>query len=149
MFFWQSCSPARSKGGVWMVRKWIWQWDLLGYPGLPDISAVLPPIDEPIYTLDMQYHCMNNILNTINTFNPGQITVDTIDQPIFALTKELMIRFPDKFGPDKYFCLFGSHHIEKSLLIICGQVIKSIGLDEVIWTCGLSVVGADSLLTAP
>ena len=80
----------------------------------------------------MQYHCMNNILNTINTFNPGQITVDTIDQPIFALTKELMIRFPDRFGPDKYFCLSGSHHIEKSLLIICGQVIKSIGLDEVI-----------------
>ena len=33
--------------------------------------------------------------------------VATADQLIFALTKELMIRFPDKFSPDKYFRLFG------------------------------------------
>ena len=77
----------------------------------------------------MQYHCMNIISNTINTLNPGQIPVDTADKPILALTKELMIRFPDKFGPDKYFCLFGSLPIEKSLLIICDQVIKGSGLD--------------------
>ena len=51
--------------------------------------------------------------------------VDTADQPIItALTKELMIRFPDKFGPDKYYYLFGSPHLEKLLLIICDQVIK-------------------------
>ena len=72
---------------------------------------------------------MNIISNTINTLNPCQIPVDTADQSIFALTKEFMIRFPDKFGPDKYFCLFGSLHIEKSLLIICDQVIKGSGLD--------------------
>ena len=114
---------------------------------LPDISAILPPIDEPVHTLDMQYHCMNIISDTINTLNPGQIPVDTADPPIFALTKELMIRFPYKFGPDKYFCLFGSLHIEKLLLIICRWVIKGSGLDEIMYTCGLSTVGADSLVT--
>ena len=72
---------------------------------------------------------------------------DTSDQPIFAFTKELMIRFPDKFGPDKYFCLFGSLHIEKSLLIICDQVIKGSGLDQIMCTCGLSIVGVNSLMT--
>ena len=71
---------------------------------LPDISAILPPIDEPVHTLDMQHHCMNIISNTVNTLNPDKMPVDTADQPIFALTKELMIRFPDRFGPDKYFC---------------------------------------------
>ena len=74
---------------------------------------------------------MNIISNTINTLNADQIPVDTADQPIFALTRELMIRFPDKFGPDKYFCLSGSLHVEKSLLIICGQVIKGSRLDEI------------------
>ena len=58
-----------------------------------------------------------------------------------------MIRFPDKFGLDKYFCFSGSLHIEKSLLIICGQVIKGSGLDEIMCVCGLSIVGADSLVT--
>ena len=90
---------------------------------------------------------MNIISNKINTLNPGQIPADTADQSIFALTKELMIRFPDKFGPDKYFSLFQSLHTEKSLLIICGQVIKGSRLDEIMCTCGLSIVGADSLVT--
>ena len=114
---------------------------------LPDISAISPPIHEPVHNLDIQYHCMNIISNKINTLNPGQIPVDTVDQLIFALTKELMIRFPDRFGPDKYFCLFGSLYIENSLLIICGQVIKGSGLDEIMCTCGLSIAGADSLVT--
>ena len=96
----------------------------------------------------MQYPCMNIISNTINILNPGQKPVNTTDQPIFAPTKELMIRFPDKFGLDKYFSLFGSFHIEKSLLIICGHVLKGSGLDESMCTCGLPIVGADSLVTS-
>ena len=112
---------------------------------LPGISAILPPIDEPVHTLDMQYHCMNIISNTINTLNPGQTPVDTANQPIFALTKELIIQ--DKFGPDKYFCLFGFLYIERLLLTICGRLIKGSRLDEIMHTCGLSIVGADSLVT--
>ena len=77
----------------------------------------------------------------------GQIPADTVDQPVFALAKELMIRFADKFGPDKYFCLVRRLHIQKSLLIICGQVIKGGGLDEIMYACSLSIVGADSLVT--
>ena len=89
---------------------------------------------------------MNITPNTINTLNFDQILVDTGDQLIFVIKNDLMIRFPDKFGLNKYFCLFGSLHIEKSLLIICDQVIKCSGLDEIICTCGLSIVGADSLV---
>ena len=45
-----------------------------------------------------------------NAFNPGQIPVNTADQPIFTLKKRLMIWFPDKFGPYKYlFILVPSH----------------------------------------
>ena len=121
---------------------------LIGYLiQLPDISAILPPIDENTHTLDIQYHCMNIISNTINTLNPSQIPADTADQPILAFTKELMIRFPDKFGPDKYFCSFGSLYIVKLLLIICGQVIEGSGLDEIVCKCALSIIGADSLVT--
>ena len=112
-----------------------------------DISAMLPIIDEPVHTLDMQYHCMTLIAKTIEHLNPGQIAVDTADEPIFALTKELMIRFPERFGPDKYFCLFGSLHIEKSILVMCGQIIKGSGLDELMSSCGLSIVGTESLVT--
>ena len=111
-----------------------------------DISAILPPIDEPVHTLDMQFHCMNIISKTINVLNPGQIVVDTADEPIFALTKELMIRYPDLYGPDKYFCLFGSLHIEKCFLTIIGQLIKGSGLETILSSCGMSIIGADALV---
>ncbi len=52
-----------------------------------DISVMWPIIDEPVHTLDMQYHCMTLISKAISHLNPGQIAVDTADQPIFALTK--------------------------------------------------------------
>ena len=87
---------------------------------VPDINAILPIIDQPVHTLDMQYHIMAMISKTISLLNSGQLAVDTADEPIFALTKELMYRFPEIFGPDKYFCLFGSLHIEKSVLALCG-----------------------------
>ena len=93
------------------------------------------------------YNYLNIISNTINSLNPDQMPVDTADQPIIALTKELMIRFPDKFGPDKYCYLFGSLHLEKSLLIICDQVIKGTELDKIMCTCSLSIAGADSIVT--
>ena len=59
--------------------------------------------------------------------------VKTAHRSIFPLTKELMIEFPNKFGPDKYLCLFRSLHTKKSLIIICGQVIKGSGWPKYMW----------------
>ena len=86
---------------------------------------------------------MNIKSNIIKTLNPAHALVDTANQPTFTLPKELTIQFPDKSGPVKYFCLFASLHIETSQFIIFCQVIKGSGLDEIMCTCGLSVVGAD------
>ena len=36
---------------------------------LPDVSAILQPIDELVHTLDIKYHCMNVMSNTVNTFS--------------------------------------------------------------------------------
>ena len=90
---------------------------------------------------------MNIKSNAINTLNPGQIPVHTAKQPIFTLTKELTIHFPDKFSLDKYFCLIASLRIEASMLIICGQVIKRSVLEKIMCTYGLSIVGAEFLVT--
>ena len=86
---------------------------------------------------------MDVIKCTIKILNPGQIALDVCDQPIYALTKEIQWRFPDEFGCDKYFCLFGALHIEQSLLGIYGQMIKGTGLHEVLSTCNLSITAVD------
>ena len=44
---------------------------------------------------------MEIVEKTTQLLNSGQICVDESDQ---AVLKELQWRFPDRFGPDKYFC---------------------------------------------
>ena len=37
----------------------------------PGINAILPFIPEHVHTLNMQYHCMEIIMQTVNFLNPG------------------------------------------------------------------------------
>ena len=41
------------------------------------------------YTLATQYHCMKMTKGTVNFLNPGQTPIDTFDQLVYALTKEM------------------------------------------------------------
>ena len=50
------------------------------------------------------------------SLNPGQIPVDVSDQPVYAMTKELHLRYSDIFS--NYFPLFGQLHIDQALLVI-------------------------------
>ena len=107
----------------------------------PDISAILKLIDAPVHTLATQYHYMESLKRQHNC----QISCDESDQLVYKLSKDLQWRFLDRFGPEKYFCLFGSFHIEKALLLLCGSLIEGSGLGKVIASCELSIVGTDSL----
>ena len=104
-------------------------------------------MDTPIHTLDTQYHYMEIVETIAQLLNPGQICVDKSDQPVYKLSKELQWRFPDRFGPEKYFCWFGSLHLEKSILLLYGSLIEGSGLDKIMASCGLSIVGTDSLVS--
>ena len=117
------------------------------YTRKPDISVILPLIDSHVHTLDTQYHCMEIAKKTTQLLNPLQITCGGCDQPVFKITKDLQWRFPELFGQDKYFCIFGSLHIEKSILILCSSLIEGSGLNKIMNSCGLSIVGTDSLVT--
>ena len=90
---------------------------------------------------------MEIVEKTTQLLNPGQICVDESDQPVYKLSKELQWRFPDRFGPEKYFCLFGSLHLGKSVLLLCGLLIGESGVDKIMASCGLSIVGTDSLVS--
>ena len=96
----------------------------------PHISAILPSIDAPVHTLDTQYHCMEIVEKTTQLLNSSQIFVDESGQPVYRLLKELQWRFSNGFGPEKCFWLFGSLHLEKSILLLCGLLIEE-NLDKI------------------
>ena len=77
----------------------------------------------------MQKHCIEVAKNAIYALNPGQVTVYTSDQPVYALSRRLEQMFPDSLGPGKYLPMFGGLHIEK-LLEIHKQFIAGSGLAQ-------------------
>ena len=89
---------------------------------------------------------MEIVEKTTQLLNPGQICAGESDPTIYKLSKEFHWRFRNRFGPEKYFCLFGSLHLEKSILLPCGSRIEGSGLDNMA-SCGLSIVGTDSLVS--
>ena len=111
-----------------------------------DFTAILPLLRQVVHTLSMQYHCMTIVTDMIKEVNPGQTPVDVCDQPIFALTKQLMWRYPDKFK--RYFTLFGGLHIEKALLVMHGELIQRSGLDKLLNIRNLSVTSLQNTVSS-
>ena len=70
--------------------------------------------------------------------NPNQTPVDVSDQPVYALTKELIFRFPDE--------VFGQLHIEQCILVIHGQLIKGSGLLEILTENKFSMIGLSAVV---
>ena len=117
-------------------------------PSVKGNHSLLPLIDAPVYTIASQYHCMNIIMKTIEYLNPGPIAVDACDQPVYALTKEVQYRNPEKFGLSKYFCLMGGLHIEMCILVIHGELIDGSGLCEILSKSNMYIFETQNLLTA-
>ena len=76
---------------------------------LVGINAILPLITNEVHTIETQYHCMTIIKNTISQLNQFQTPIDVCDQPVYAISKEIQIRF-NNFGHGKYFVLFLSQY---------------------------------------
>ena len=108
------------------------------------ITSILPLIDKPVHTLKAQYHCMSVIVDTIKKINPDQIPIDTCDQPVFALTKEVQWRYPETFSDDLYLSILGGLHIEQEVLTIHGDFINGSGLAEILENNNLSTIGSSS-----
>ena len=106
----------------------------------------MPLINKKVATLKAQFHCMNIIKDTINFINPTQVPIDVSDQPVYALSKEIQLRYPSMFGPDKYVCLLGDLHIEIELLRIHGEIIKGSGLDSILESSNLSTLGTSTII---
>ena len=108
------------------------------------INSILPLHRDKVSTFNMQSHLMHLNMKWTAILNPNQTPVDVSDQPVFALTKELILRFPEKFS--EYFPLFGQLHIEQCILVIHGQLVKGSGLLEILTENKFSKIGLSAVV---
>ena len=109
---------------------------------------LLPLINQKVETLQSQFHCMNIIKNTIHYINPNQVPVDISDQPVYALSKEVQLRYHSVFGSSQYVCVLGDFHIEHTNLLIHGELIKGHGLEAVLEKNNFSTKGTSAVVDA-
>ena len=89
-----------------------------------------------------------NIRSYTNFLNPSQTTVGSSDQPLFAIKKKLQRRFPLEFPTSVYFPFMGCIYIyiEQQCLLIVGQLITGTGLEDILVSADIDVVGLKNAL---
>lgn len=97
------------------------------------LNALLPLFSENAHSVAMIRHSMTVINVATQKLNPGQTPVLAMDQPLFALAKLIQWNWPDTYGEDKFFIMFGGLHIEITAFHTIGDWLADSG-----WTHLLS-----------
>ena len=95
-------------------------------------SALLPLFHENAHSVAMIRHSVNIIRNAVDHVNNGQVPVITFEQPLYAIAKQILWKWPDVYGEEEFVIMLGGLHIEKAALSTVGDWLKGS-----VWTSAL------------
>ena len=78
-------------------------------------------------------HAMDVVKVAINELNPRQIPVITLDQPLYAIVKEVQWNWPDTFGEDLFVVMLGALHTEMAAWKRAGNWLRGSGWTQVLF----------------
>ncbi len=116
---------------------------------VPAVSALLPLFPDDSKSAAMIRHSMTVVKKAVNKLNPGQIPVVTLDQPLYAIAKQIQWCWPADFGEDKFLIMLGGLHIEMATLKVLGNWLEDSGWTDSLCQAKVASPGtADSFLKA-
>ena len=92
----------------------------------------MPLLLENAHTIAMIKHAMKVVASAVNHLTP----ITAMDQPLFALAKEVQWNWPDTHGEQEFVVMMGGLHIETAALKVLGDWLDGSG-----WTNVLSASG--------
>ena len=107
--------------------------DLFSSPTASAMSALSPLLPDQANSVAMIRHAMDIIKLSVNQLNLGQVPVIALDQPLFAITKEIQWNWSDLYGEKKFVVMFGGFDIEMAFLKVIGGLLEGNG-----WTTALA-----------
>ena len=114
----------------------------------PAIVTLLPLFTENAHSLALIAHSMKVIKAAVQHLNPLQTPVIALDQPLYALAKQIQWTLPE-FVEDKFLAMMGGLHIEMASLKMLGKWLTGCGWSEIMYSAGVATQGiAESFLTA-
>ena len=81
----------------------------------PAIISLLPMFLENAHSVAMILHSMNVIKSAVQHINPGQTPVITLDQPLFAIAKQIQWNWPASHGGNQFVIMLGGLRIEMAV----------------------------------
>ena len=107
------------------------------------ISALLPLFPDQAKSVAMIRHAMDVIKASVNYLNPGQVPVIAMDQPLYAVAKQIQWNWNARYGEQKFVIMFGGLHVEMAFLKAIGGWLEDSG-----WTAALVDANVASAGTA-
>lgn len=113
------------------------------------VSALLPLFPDEAKSAAMIKHALDVIKSSTNYLNPGQVPVVAMDQPLYALAKQIQWKWKDLYGDTKFVIMFGGLHIEMAFLKLLGGWLDGSGWTTALVEADVASAGtADSFLKA-
>ena len=89
------------------------------------ISCLMPLLRDQAHDVATIKHSLEKIKAAVSFLNPTQSPVVTVDQPLFALAKQIQWTWPNEF--EHFVFILGGFHIEMTLLKLIGQILSNSG----------------------
>ena len=96
------------------------------------ISSLLPLFPDESKSVAMIRHAVDMIRRAVTHLNPGQVPVIALDQPLYAVAKQIQWNWPEGYGERHVIMMFGGLHIEMAFLRLLGHWLEDSG-----WTSAL------------
>lgn len=97
----------------------------------------------------MILHAIKLVKDAIEYINPGQTPLIEMDQPLYALAKQIQWERPRAYGESSYVVMMGGLHIEVASLKMVGHWLNNSGWDSALVQADVTTRGrADSILKA-
>ena len=99
----------------------------------PAVVSLLPMFLENVHSVAMiSLHAINMIKAAVHHVNPEQVPVVTLDQPLFAIAKQIQWNWPETHGKDKLVIMLEGLHIEMAASKVLGDWLDGSG-----WTSAI------------
>ena len=96
------------------------------------VNTLLPLFRDAAHSPAMICHAMKVAISATNTLSPGQIPVLTLDQPLYAIAKNIQWNRPAYFGENHLLIMLGGLHTEMAAIKTLGDLLDGSG-----WTAAL------------
>ena len=97
------------------------------------ISSLLPLFPDESKFVAMIRHAIDTIKQAVTHPNPGQVSVIALDQPLYAVPKQIQWNWSESYGEQRVVIMFGGLHIEMALVRLLGRWLEHSG-----WTSALT-----------